>query len=202
MKTPTLKVKYRVEVHDAKGNLVKAGKWKNSHSFVKNFGIHLYVLMAHKYNVASELITIFNTSNVSKYIRASTPATQSFFACLSDSGDAAYGIVAGLGTNPVDNDDYNLQTKCANGIGANQLQYGSHSNIAPVEIGTDIVFQIQRTVTNSSGATITLKEIGIIVDSQDSIASAQYFLVLRDLVNVEIPNTYIGTIAYKISTTP
>jgi len=77
------------------------------------------------------------------------------------SGADTRGLVVGTGTNAVTIADYALQTKIAHGISAGQLQYGSHTFIAPVTTGSNNDWYASRSFTNGSGGSITVNEIGI-----------------------------------------
>lgn len=105
---------------------------------------------------------------------------------VGQSGDANVGIVVGTGTTKVTMDDYTLQAKVAHGGGAGQLNYGGGSLSAPEVNGNVITMRLERTFNNTSGADITVTEIGIMGASKllnDN--TDRYYLMSRDLLNVD-----------------
>lgn len=115
-------------------------------------------------------------------------------------GDTNYGIVAGTGTTPVTMTDYELQTLIAHGTGSGQLSYGAVSFGSPTTDGKSRYFEFERALTNSSGGTITVNEIGIHIYPT---SQSYYFLFLRDVLDagVDVDDTEILTIKYKVSVT-
>ena len=115
------------------------------------------------------------------------------------SGNNNYGIVVGTGTNAVTISNYALQTKIATGTGAGELSYGACTVDSDVTIdGSTAYFQIYRTFTNSSGAGITIQEIGII---KLITGTSYYFLLERSLSENTIADAASATLTYKISIT-
>ena len=111
------------------------------------------------------------------------------------SGNASYGPVVGTGNTAHSFDDYNLGTKIAHGTGTGQLSYGVTNFNNPQNSGNDRYFEVYRTFTNSSGASITVYEIGMIMYN-----GSYYFLACRDVISggIEIPNGQALTLTYKV----
>ena len=111
------------------------------------------------------------------------------------SGIDTYGPVVGTDSTAHSWSDYNLGTKIAHGTGSGQLSYGAVSFNAPANDGNDRYFEVIRIITNLSGASITVYELGMIVYN-----NTYYFLICRDVVSggIEIPNSQALTLTYKI----
>lgn len=113
-----------------------------------------------------------------------------------------YGIVAGRGTAAEANDDYKLETQCAQGAGANQLLHGSMGfTEATIEAG-NVDYVMERAFTNGSGAGITVEEVGVYCRVWGTDMSVYYFCVLRDLTGgIALANGEVLTIEYTWRTT-
>lgn len=116
-------------------------------------------------------------------------------------GNVNYGTVVGTGTNAVTVDDYNLQTKIAHGTGSGQFQYGDVTFTAPYTSGNDRIVEVIRAFTNGSGGTVTVNEIGLVWNYEGQ--ATWYFLGWRDVLSsgVEVLDTKILTVTYKIKVT-
>ena len=140
----------RTKLLDPDGTLVEEREMP-MHSWTFNF------LLAWKYAM----------TRVSETNAATTTAGGSFTLARSYwFGSAGFlkGIVAGTGNTASDFDDIALETPIAHGNGAGQLDYSTHAHSA---VGTspsdgEIVSTYERTLTNNSGGTITVRELGLI----------------------------------------
>lgn len=106
-------------------------------------------------------------------------------------GDNTLGIQLGLSTTLVDRDDNKLLNIIAEGTGVNQLNYliNVFSGVVPITGGYRV--STSRQVNNNTAvpATVTVEEIGLIVEHRISGPSVANFLIMRDLVNEAIPAT-------------
>lgn len=109
-----------------------------------------------------------------------------------------YGILVGTGTTTPANDDNAMETLIAHGTGAGQLSYGNCMSSPPVENGANIECSFVRPITNGSGSSITLREVGHAVSTADSYWK---FLILHDAVNQVIANGEMVLISYLWRTT-
>jgi len=79
--------------------------------------------------------------------------------------DDTMGILVGTGTTGFTSTDTALATKIANGTGAGQLEYGvcpdTSITAEPATVGDKTSMKIARNFINNSGASITIKEVGI-----------------------------------------
>jgi hypothetical protein len=159
---------------------------KPAHSFVKQFIAELRVQMAQSPVTQKDV----NGNLWDVYADAYA------FRVNAGAGIDAFGILVGIGTNPVAIDDYKLQSKISHGTGSGQLQYGSVSVGTVAIIGSSAQFTIARTFTNNSGADITVNEVGLVWDW-----SGKYFLLDRSLLTFTIPNGESRTVTYTIKVT-
>jgi hypothetical protein len=96
------------------------------------------------------------------------------------SNSNTFGAQAGTGNTAVSFDDYKLATLIAHGTSSGQLSYGLCEN--PLKIWASPIMTIRhaRTITNNSGGSITVKEIGLACEAG---YWATYWLSLRDVIS-------------------
>jgi len=116
--------------------------------------------------------------------------------CTAGAANDSYGIVVGLDNTAVDINDYELKSKCANGAGTNEFNYGGPVSFNISSDATSNSVVVTRTFANNSSSSIVVKEIGLIVYNNSG-----YFLVLRDIIanpGLTVVTTEELTINYKI----
>jgi hypothetical protein len=120
-------------------------------------------------------------------------------------------IQVGSGTQSNPYSAYSLASPIANGSGAGQLVYGQPSIPSNITVsGSEAYFTISQTFNNSSGSTITITEVGIIVNIQavTSYASSQAnfgsVLIWYDTLSspISVPNGGSVTIYYTFMVNP
>ena len=205
---------YNIDLYDASGKKIRSTGFKESHSFVRNF---LKMLgektmgITYGYN-QSWKNGMYDTSNVEvEWVTTNQGGiipneTASGWGIASEAGQGSYGIVVGLGTNAVTNTDYKLQTPILNhGSGGTQLLFGQTKGTATEIMGANVDYIIHRIITNNSGSTITLKEMGIYMlcyaGSAPSYPTTYYVCILRDNVDFAIASGEACIITYKWRTT-
>jgi hypothetical protein len=116
-------------------------------------------------------------------------------------GDVTAGIVVGSSDAPVSIGQFTLQSQIAHGTGSGQLQYGA-TTVESLAKNSSWYFRIVRTFTNGSGATVTVREIGLYV--RLGMSTSPYFyscMLARDVpaspINVPAGSTL--TFRYIIS---
>jgi hypothetical protein len=173
--------RYQLEVRDKNGKLLSLTKGA-SHSFVRNWIRILHCMIKPKHNTVSTVV-LKDTSNADKtcYGSSSGAEIRSVIACGADAADASYGIVVGSSDLAFDKTHYNLQGKIAHGSGAGQLVYGAMAVEDYSEIDTQARFRMTRTFTNSTGSTVTVKEIGIVFINYTTVTQ-QDILMARDVL--------------------
>lgn len=118
---------------------------------------------------------------------------------LSGAANNTFGIQVGTGVTAVAIGDTALVTLIADGVAATQLQYGATSAIAPSTAGSTRSFTVSRTLTNNSGGTVTIQEVGLVLSyTADAL---RRFLVERSLSTQAILNTASATATYTIGVT-
>ena len=219
-------VKLTVTVKDKDGKIIKVHK-QRSHSFTYHFLAILASTLACSFNQFSGSVPYgyFFRITLGDYAQYAPNATVVSVLDLNDSAnDSQYGIVVGSGTATPTPMDYNLQSQIVNGTGSGQLVYGAHTiSPAPVSNGSGNVYtttttpssgllpvsgnttswQITRTFTNNSGASITVSEVGLISQIWVNSSSSVFVLLAHDLLSsaITIPNNGVMAITYTISVT-
>lgn len=94
------------------------------------------------------------------------------------------GIVAGTSNAALDRDQFNLQAKISHGNGAGQLFYNTQLYDPLTAITGGYRLRLFRQLDNNSGNSITIQEVGLIVDHNwpGVLNNFTQFLVLRDLI--------------------
>jgi hypothetical protein len=125
-------------------------------------------------------------------------------SALGDVGDVSQGIIVGSSDTPNSLTTYALGAKISHGSGSGQLVYNAQT-IEDVTnpSGNDLQFRLTRTFTNNSGATVTVKEVGLIVKVWDSSANSRSWLIARDVLPspVDVPDGASLTIRYVVKIT-
>jgi hypothetical protein len=198
-KLPKAVIEY--EVRDKNGKLIEKGKFP-AKSWVGNIVRLLCALwktwvsisgsaLAYGYSTPSILI---DTTGASRPFGLEAGTTGSFGG-LAPAGDTSAGILVGTSDTPVSIGQYNLLGLISHGTSAGQLSYGA-TVTEDIITDTTILFRIVRTFTNNSGATITIREIGLFLKPR-----GQSFMFARDVppTPISVPNGSTLTIRYIIS---
>lgn len=191
-----IEVLRRITLTDRNGNVVFDSGLVQSDSFVIGFLKHLYGAFI------SANVTIKDTGGTNRVVEEPANSTWNRFRIDAADDNDDFGIVVGTGTTAESNIDHNLATQIAHGSGAGQLDYGAHGFTAPAVVGSNVDMIVSRTFLNSSGAEISITEIGIYCHSESS-ATAWYFCLLRDVLTsaIPVPNGQTATVQYTIRTT-
>jgi hypothetical protein len=149
-----LPLKLTIKILNSKGEVERTIK---GHSFVKNMLTLLSLFFGAGNNTGTYHDILGNP-----YTTVGSCSMSSGWQVYAASGSLSGGIVVGIGTNINDPSDYSLNTMCLQGTDPNQLLYSACSLTPATVAGADISFNISRSVTNGSGSTITINEIGIL----------------------------------------
>ena len=180
-----------------------------SKSFVRQFLELLYAQMQQYYWGGSsqpyrETVLYMTNRNGSKRpVVACYSYQDSIFNCDGGVGDTNIGIMAGTGTTVPNIDDYALESQCGHGSGVGQLSHGAVTFGLPTSDATTSHFTITRDFSNSSGALITVNEVGLYVVAlavqHNGSAQSAYFMIIRDMISggVDVPNGQTLTINYR-----
>jgi len=152
-------------VKDKEGNVIKRYKQK-SHSPTANFiGLMLPLTW---YNQTGNSWLITNTSNSTTGYKPFVSGTSvGIFYPNNQYNWNTYlvGIFIGSGSNSNPYSAYNLNAPISNGSGTGQLLYSSISTPTSITInGSQAYFIISQAYANQSGGTITISEVGIIIN--------------------------------------
>jgi hypothetical protein len=112
-------------------------------------------------------------------------------------GVDSYGILIGSSDTAVAIGQYNLGSKIANGTGSGQMSYNA-STVEALTKDATWFFKVIRTFTNSSGATVTIRELGLFI--QVTLPTKQVMLA-RDVPPspISVPAGSTLTMRYIIS---
>jgi len=186
---------YRILKHDPEGRLVKDTGLLPSHSYVIQFleffeGVWSVTDKNATDVTGAESVLVDVSDNFSGFMYVNAGA-----------GVDTHGVVVGTnaGTTAEDNENFALDTKIADGAGGGQLGYQAVTFVATRVVGPNVDLDISRVFVNTSGGTITVKEIGIIgLNAMDT----KYHLHLRDVVSDEpVDNAESLTVVYVLRTT-
>lgn len=109
-------------------------------------------------------------------------------SCAAGATDTTYGIVVGTGQTAVSPADTKLGTQIGHGTSSGQLQYGGTSFSSVSTTSTQSKFSVTRGFTNGSGASVTLYEIGVYVNFNDTGQTIRKFCLIRDLQTQTVNN--------------
>lgn len=188
---------YRITVRDDKtGKIVSDTGEKNSHSLVQHFLQFLYICFADTNNA------IEDTGNTSRTVVKPATTANTILKIAAPANNDDYGLMVGSGTTAEAATDYALATLIAHGTGSGQLQYGATSVSDGAVSGANVDQVNTRTFTNGSGATVTVKEIGIYCIGYDGIVY-RYFCICRDVLGTvqDVEDGQTATLQYTVRTT-
>ena len=193
------------EVRDKNGKLIQKGKFP-AKSWVGNIVGLLSAILSTWGTTSAGLYALFtrsdllDTSGASKNMGLASSAQVALGGC-APVGETTAGIVVGSSDTPVSIGQYVLVSPIGHGTGSGQLSYGATSVETMVK-NASWYFRIIRTFTNGSGATVTVKEIGLYVRLGNNASPYYYSCMLaRDVpasaINVPAGSTL--TLRYIIS---
>lgn len=174
-----LKVSISARLYDHHHNLVRTYRPRPAHSFLAQFIEFLFVQMS---QTAAYITDIVNAENeISPHasnFRISAPAS-----------NLTYGLLIGSGTNPVDIDDYKLQSQITTDITVSVHTFGLSYPTA-----SSRRLSISRTFTNSTASPIPIEEVALYM--ADGIA--YYECLDRTLYSTAIPASSTLELTYRI----
>ena len=181
----------KFDVTDLHGNIIKPGKFKRANSLVQAFAAWLATATS-----GSSTINVPDTSNTNRTMGSTYTHWNQGVGGDAAIGVTTHGILAGTGTNAVVITDYNLQALIAHGTGAGQLSYAAMvSSEGWAVSGSNSWSTRTRTLTNTSGGDITIKEVGYVSNVGSSTLGR--FLMDRTLVDHTVVNGTGVIISYK-----
>jgi hypothetical protein len=194
-----------IEVRDADGKLLTFRKAKAKSLLAPFLGLikGQFAIPYYVNNAGNVYVT--DTSGVGRAYPRGDVALYVACICLN-AGDAVgdYGLVVGSSDNSNTVNQYTMGSMISHGNSSGQLYYGSSTIENPSNpSGTNNwIIRIIRTFSNNSAGSVTVKEIGLIVKTQDSGGNVRYFLIARDVISpVTVPSGATLTVRYILKIT-
>jgi hypothetical protein len=198
----SIELRKRITVHNRKGECTYDGGDQPSNSFVKGFLQHLQMIGGNLTTPRPTMKTVTGAS-FEQTVDTIWASTDYPMSVDNDTDDENWGIVIGSDdTTPEANDNYRLDAVIEAGAAAGQVNYGVTSWDASVTVdGGEVSWSFSRPMTNNSGASITVKEIGVIVRTSGATPN-YYVLIIRDILSpaITIPDGETMTVQYTIKT--
>ncbi len=188
-----LQAELEFTVRDKHGNITRH-EVRKAESFLRAFIELLYVSANGLWDFNAQVIR--DTGDVERYIRAHTNNWYANYEASEDWG----GILVGRGTTDPNISDFRMEDLIVHGGLADQLGY---SDMAVGFPGINVnISQITltRSFANSSGANITVNEIGCAVRANDRDNNNREILILRDIISggIAVPDGDTLTINYRL----
>jgi len=196
-----LEAYWEIEVRDANGKLLTFRKFK-AKSWLPQFICMLKGQFMVPYGTAANSgnANVTDTSGtVRAYPHLAGYLYNTGFILYAGDGVGDYGLVVGSSDTPNTVNTYAMGAIIPHGNASGQLYYGATTIENPQNPPNTNYwfFRITRTFTNNSGASIIVKEIGLIVKAYDSGGGTRYFLIARDVISpVTVPNGSTLTVRY------
>jgi len=198
-KMPSMYIEY--EVKDKNGKIIQKGK-KKGHSWVGNIiGLLSSLTNRTTINTCSTSVGFGSADLVD--VNGTAVGVVKGAGVNAGSGESNYGIVIGQSDAPVALSQYNLLAKISHGTSSGQMLYNASTAEAMVK-DTTWYFRVIRTFSNNSGASIVVKEIGLVYNFLAATSSATTYynvLLARDVIpsGITVPNGSTLTLRYIIS---
>jgi hypothetical protein len=199
-------LEYEVEVRDKNGKLISRQHGK-SHSWLMQF---IQMLMAEwQYSAGGSsppAVAIKDETGTARNMPSPYGISYNTgaFAINCPAGSSEYGVKVGGGETPNAINTYALASPISHGTGSGQLVYGAHTIESVINpSGGDLTFRVTRVFTNNSGATVTVREIGISTKRFDQSNNYRIFLFVRDVLPspTNVPDSATLTIRYTVKIT-
>jgi len=204
---PTFKAYLVIVVRDKDGKVIDIHK-QRSHSPTANF-IQLLLPVSY-YSITGKAITVTNI-NGSSNPWSLTRGAYTYPNTATNNPSYLVMIQVGSGQQSNPYSAYELAAPISNGNGPGQLSYSIPSIVPNIIVsGSSASFVIIQTLTNSSGATITITEVGVVVNIQNNAPYCAYqqnfgpVLLWYDTLSspISIPNGGGITIYYTFTVNP
>jgi len=208
---PTFSAYLIAVVRDSEGKIIKVHRQRSRSPTANFIGLLLPIIYFSNTNNSYSIVNTGNSSN------SYQPALSQYAGNISypntSSGSPTYLVMIQVGSGQQSNpySAYSLAAPIANGSGSGQLVYSQPS--LPTNIiasGNSAYFVVSQTLNNQSGGTVTITEVGIIVNVQ---LSKPYFqqsssfgqvLVWYDVLSssISVANGGSVTIYYTFTVNP
>ena len=205
--SPTFKAHLVIVVRDKDGKVINIHK-QRSHSPTANF-VQVLLPLSY-YTITGNTVTVTNISGSSN-AWSFTLGSYSYPNTATNNPSYLVMIQVGSGQQSNPYSSHNLAAPIANGNGPGQLSYSPPSILQNIIVSGDSAsFVISQTFTNVSGATITITEVGVVVNVQNNGPGCAYtqnfgpVLMWYDTLSspISIPNGGGITIYYTFAVNP
>jgi len=193
MPKPLLTARYRVVVRDAQGR-IKYIEEAPSKSFILNF-LYLWWL---NFNLnTTDTISVVDSSGNQTTTTLTEPCGWWGWANSQTTqvGNPYAGIQVGSGTSSPSASSPYLESLILNGTSPGQLSYAFNDVTSPSVSSNPSTIQITQTLTNNSGGSVTVGEIGLATGLENYSTNTYYAaLIIHDVLSSAISLPYGGTI--------
>lgn len=184
---PDLQKEIRKTIYDSPNKIIKRVP---AQSYVLAFLDILYGQIYNGGNQTTNAKTVSGTITTVKYQPMGIDTG-------SISTTSPRGIFIGTGINAIALTDYSLQTIIVNGNTTGQVMYDNVAHEFPITSGSTRQFDIIRPITNISGASIAMKEIGLFVLTPTS----DNWMIDRTLMNLSFADQSAKIFRYRLKVT-
>lgn len=190
-----------IEVKDKHGKVIKSFT-SPGHTFTKSFYNVLSQMFAHPCDVIPN-INILATDNVAYLRDMSTLDTVGDWCDVGVATEDTHGILVGSSATAWAFGQYDLQAKIAHGTGTGQLSYGATGYSCTPDTGAPAKVTLTRSFDNTSGDSITVREIGWFGKMKTDVGVWKYHMTARDVITATaVPNGGRLTVTYNILINP
>jgi hypothetical protein len=198
-------------IRDSGGRIVKIHRQRSRSPTANFIGLMLPVIYFSNTNSSYNIVNTGNAGNA--YQPGLSPSAWDISYPNPSSGNQTYLVMIQVGSGQQSNpySAVSLASPIANGSGSGQLVYGQPSLPSNINVsGSSAYFTVSQTFNNQSGGTITITEVGIIVNVQvsrpyyEQSGSFGNVLVWYDVLSpsISIPNGGSLTIYYTFTVNP
>lgn len=181
-------------IRDEHGKIIKTTRKRLCKSYVRAMIDKLHAVCGDSND------TFTDTGNASRVLDFAYSGANALLGKVdAGSTDDLFGVQVGTGTGAVTINDYALGTKVLHGTTSGKLAYGAVSLGAVSIVSSTAQFTISRTFTNSSGADIDVKEVGLVCKFSTTAPLTFYVLIERTLLSFTVANGTSGTVTYTLS---
>ena len=186
---PILGGRLSIEVRDAKGSLLSQSS-QPMRSYVANFNRA----------VISQLTGVAQSLTRTTGVTGLGAVSANWLNNLGPSGSGAYGLVIGTSPRAVVGTDFKLGTPyLAGGTTANRFTYAPGTFISETKSVGTLTYRYQRTMTNNTGAALTVNEVGFIPHCTIGGTVTALMLAIRDVIlPTVVPNLSTITVTYDL----
>lgn len=198
--TASIKLLKRVQIRSKEGEVKYDSGLTPAHSWTREMIKQLISLLSDRNRTPSFNEIDGGTTDIS--VKSNWDTDWGVGSLNGGAGNDDQGIVIGYIADdlwPDDYEDQHLAGLITHGTGSGQLSYGAQQWNAAAVVGDNVDWVLYRDFTNSSGATVTINEVGIYaeVDYED------YACYARDiLTDLDIPNGDVLRVTYVYRTAP